>query len=81
MGPLPKNRVYLYTRLDTQLPQSGAGGQGPYFRSLDYLGGSSEAKNSKNPKEVKCDGWTDQRTNGSTKQVVESRSTRLKIAL
>ena len=29
------------TRTDTRLPKSRAGGQGPYLRSLDYLGRSS----------------------------------------
>ena len=32
------------TRPDTRLPKSRAGGQGPYLRSLDHLGGSSEVK-------------------------------------
>ena len=32
------------TRPDTRLPQSRVGGQGPYFRSPDHLGGSSEVK-------------------------------------
>ena len=31
-------------RPDTQLPQSRAGGQGPYLRSLDHLGRSSKVK-------------------------------------
>ena len=51
------------TRPDTRLPKSRAGGQGLYLRSLDLLGRSSEAKVLKNPKKVKCDGPTDQRTN------------------
>ena len=46
------------------------------------MGRSSEAKNPKNPKKVKCDGPTDGRTDGPTdgptKRGVESRSTRLK---
>ena len=42
------------------------------------MGRSSEAKNRKNPKKVKCDGRTDGRTDGPTKRGVESRSTRLK---
>ena len=54
------------TRPDTQLPQLRAGGQGPYFRSLDHLGRSSEAKNRKSPKKVKCDGPTDGQTDGRT---------------
>ena len=54
------------TRPDTRLPQSRAGGQGPYLRSLDHLGRSSEAKDRKNQKIVKCDGRTDGQTNGRT---------------
>ena len=38
--------------IDTRLPQSRAGGQGPYWRSLDHLGRSSEAKYRKNPEKV-----------------------------
>ena len=34
----------LKTRPDTRLPKSHAGGQGPYLRSPDHLGGSSEVK-------------------------------------
>ena len=49
------------TRPDTRLPKSRAGVQGPYLRSLDHLGRSSEAKDRKNQKKVKCDGPTDQR--------------------
>ena len=41
---------YFLTRPDTRLPQSRAGGQGPYLRSLDHLGRSSEAKNRKKKK-------------------------------
>ena len=63
---------------DTRLPQSRAGGQGQYLRSLDYLGRSSEARDCKNKKKVKSDGPTDGRTDGPTKRGVESRSTRLK---
>ena len=47
------------TRPDTRLPQSRAGGQGPYLGSLHHLGRSSEAKDRKNPKKVKCDQPTD----------------------
>ena len=54
------------------------GWAGADLRSLDHLGRSSEAKDRKNPKKVKCDGRTDGRTNGPTKWGVESRSTRLK---
>ena len=50
------------TRPDTWLSQSRAGGQGSHSRSLDHLGRSSEAKDRKNPKKVKCDGPTDGRT-------------------
>ena len=56
---------------------------GHFIRSLYHLGRSSEAKDRKNPKKVKCDGPTDRPTdrlnNGPTKRDVESRSTRLKI--
>ena len=46
-------------RPDTWLPQSLAGGQGPYLRSLDHLGRSPEAKNCKIQKK---EGVTDRRT-------------------
>ena len=62
-GNLRFNGIHIQTRPDTRLPQSGAGGQGPYLRSLDHLGGSSESKKHKNPKKVKCDGRTEGRTN------------------
>ena len=50
------------------------------------MGKSSESRDRKNPKKVKCDGptdgptdgLTDRRTDGTTKQGVESRSTQLK---
>ena len=54
------------TRPDTRLPQSRAGGQGPYSRSVEYLGRSGIAKNPINAEKVKCDGWTDGRTDGRT---------------
>ena len=54
------------TRPDTRLPQSRAGGQGPYLRWLDHLGRSREAKDRKKQKKVKCDGQTDQQTDGPT---------------
>ena len=48
------NDVVIYTldrvndvnqrRLDTWLPKLHVGGQGPYLRSLDHLGRSSEVK-------------------------------------
>ena len=76
-----QNLVKEKTRPDTRLTQSRAGGQGPYLRSLDHMGRSSEVKDCKNPKKVKCDGRTDGPTDGPTKRVVESRSTRLKILL
>ena len=83
---LNKNTVPLTppwgTRPDTRLPQSRAGGQGPYSRSHDYLGRSREAENRKKTKKVKCDrrtdGPTDRPTDGPTKRGVESRCTRLK---
>ena len=73
------------TRPDKRLAQSRAGGQGPYLRSLDHLGRSSEAiDRKKKQKKVKCDGRTDRRTDGPTdgptKRGVESRSTRLKTS-
>ena len=58
--------LLIATRPDTRLPQSRAGGQGLYLRSLDHLGRSSEPKDRKNPKKVKCDGPTDRRTDGRT---------------
>ena len=42
--------LHIQTRPDTRLPQSRADGQGLYFRSLDHLGRSSEAKTAKTPK-------------------------------
>ena len=56
---------FTETRPDTRLPQSRVGGQGPYLRSLDHLGRSSEAKDRKK-KKVKCDGWTNEQTEGRT---------------
>ena len=40
----------VLTRPDTRLPESRAGGQGLFLRSLDHLSRSSEAKDGKNPK-------------------------------
>ena len=59
-------------RPDTRLPKLCAGRQGPYLRSLDHLGRSSEVKEIKSFKKTKIginrpkDRWT--------KQVVESRA-------
>ena len=64
----------LETRPDTRLPQSRAGGQGLYLRSLNHLGRSSEAKDRKNPKKVKYDGWTDGRTDGPTDGQTDGRT-------
>ena len=50
------------------------------MRTPDHLGRSSEAKNPKKTKKIKCDGWTNGPTDGPTKRGVELRSTRLKIA-
>ena len=61
------------TRPDTGLHQSCAGGQGLYLRSLHHLGSSSEAKDRKNPKKVKCDG----RTNGRTDQRTDKAGCRV----
>ena len=40
--------IVLRTRLDTRLPHSRAGRQGPYSTSLDHLGRGSGAKDRKN---------------------------------
>ena len=48
------------------LPQSRAGGQGPYLRSVEHLGRSGIAKNPINAEKVKCDGPTDGRTDKRT---------------
>ena len=67
------------SRPDTRLPQSRAGGQELYLRSLHHLGRNSEATDRKKTKKVKCAGWTDGPTNGLTKRVVESRARDKKI--
>ena len=36
--------AFSETRPDTRLPKSRAGGQGPYLRLPDHLGGSSRVK-------------------------------------
>ena len=46
---LGKIEVFL---LDTRLPQSRAGGQELYLRSLDNLGGIKEAKDRKKQKQI-----------------------------
>ena len=57
------SELFLHkTRSDTQLSQSRAGRQGPYLRSLDYLGRCSVAKDRKKNKKVKCDGPMHQQT-------------------
>ena len=53
------------TRPDTRLPKSRAGGQELYLRSL-HQGRSSEARDRKNPKKVRCDGRTDGPTDRQT---------------
>ena len=40
---------------DTRLPKLRADGQGPYLRSLDHLGRSSEVREIKSLKVIKCD--------------------------
>ena len=50
------------------------GGQGLYLRSLDHLGGNSEAKNRRNPKKVKCDGRTDRQTDRQTDRHMNRQS-------
>ena len=75
-------RCLKRTRPVTQLPQSRAGGQTPYLRSLDHLGRSSESKDRKNPNKIKCDGQTDggtdgrtdERTNGRTEERTDGRT-------
>ena len=42
--------IWTKTRLDTRLPQSHVGGQGPYLRLLDHLVRSREGKDRKNQK-------------------------------
>ena len=66
----------IKTRLDTRLPQSRAGGQGPYLRSIDHLGRSSEAKDCKNQKKVKCNGRTDGQTDRRTDKPTGERTDR-----
>ena len=53
------------TRPDTQLPQSRAGGQGPYLRTVEHFGRSGIAKNPMNAKKVSR---KDRRTDGPTDQ-------------
>ena len=47
---LAQVNVCLKKRPDTRLPQSHADGQGPFLRSLEHLGESTEAKDCKNIK-------------------------------
>ena len=61
LGPLP-----LKTRPDTRLPQSRAGGQGPYMRSHHHLSTSCEVKYRKTPNKVKYDQPMDRLTDGPT---------------
>ena len=65
---------YEGNKAGTWLPKSCAGGQGLYSRSLDHLGRSSEAKDCKNPKKVKCDGPTDGRTDRQTDGPTDRRT-------
>ena len=48
--PMSKGNADKKTRPDTRLPQSRAGGQGLYLRTVDHLGRSSLAEDRKNPK-------------------------------
>ena len=50
----PGTFLLMITRPDTQLPQSRAGGRGPYLRSVEHLGRSSKAKNLINTEKVKA---------------------------
>ena len=45
-----KKETHLFIMLNTRLPQSHAGGQGQYLRSLKHFDKSSEAKDSKKTK-------------------------------
>ena len=69
----------IRTRPDTRLPQSRAGGQGPFLRSMEDLGRSSMAKKMCDGQtdgqmdrrldgltDRQTDGWTDRRMNGRT---------------
>ena len=60
------------TRPDTQLPQTHAGGQVPYLRSVEHLRRSSKAKNLKKAKKVVW--WTDKRTDQKTDQKTDRQS-------
>ena len=44
---IPNKERERKTRQDTRVPKSRAGGQGPYLRSQDHLGRSSEVKESR----------------------------------
>ena len=58
------------TKPDTRLPQSRAGGQGPYLRSVEHLGRSDIAKKPINAEKVKCDDQRmDQRTDKAGRRV------------
>ena len=74
-GLLPKNDTnqcfpVLENKARYTAAQLHADGQGLYLRSLYHLGRSSEAKDRKNPRKVKCDrrmdGRTDRRTDRRT---------------
>ena len=56
----------LVTRLDITQLKSRTDGQGPYLRSLDHLGRSSEVKEIKSLKTVKL-GPTEPRTDGQSR--------------
>ena len=63
-----QNQPFVHkTRLDTWLLKSRAGGQGPYLRSPDHLGRSSEVKEIKSEKKLNVtDRPTDRRTDGQS---------------
>ena len=71
--------IYTKTRPDTRLPQSHAGGQGLYLRSLNHLGRSIEAKDHKKTKKVKCDRRTDRWMDGPTDGWMDRRTDRWTI--
>ena len=60
----PNQHTGEETRPDTRLPQSRAGGQGPYLRSVEHLSRSDSAKNLINPKQGRIHGQYQSRTGG-----------------
>ena len=67
-----KDLLRYLTRVDTQLPQSCLGRQGPYFRSVEHFGRSSKAKSSKTPKII-----INEPTNGPTNRLTKRVQSRV----